>query len=90
MELLIIIYSITGVILTLTEIKKAKFSIYVSIGIIIIGILYVIFTFFAYGQSDGAWYLIFYILAIILLFPVSVISFILGRLIRKQLKLEQK
>jgi len=90
MELLIIIYSITGVILTLSELKKRRLSIYLSLGIIVIGILYVMFTFFAYGQSDGAWYLIFYVIAILLLLPVSAISFVMGRLIRKQLILGQK
>ena len=81
---IIIMIVATLIVLTTAESWKRWGSFLLTGLLILSGILFLIYSYFRFGEYDTAWYVIFMILALIPLIPVSILSTLIGRWIHSK------
>jgi len=79
MELFITVLIVTTVLMIVAESYK-RWSAFILTGLLILsGILFLLYSYFQFGVSDTAWYVVFMILVLIPLVPLSIFSTLIGR-----------
>lgn len=84
MELIITVLIVITILMIIAE-SWRRWSAFILTGILILsGVIFLIYTYFQFGVSDTAWYVVFMILALIPLIPISILSTFIGRWIKSR------